>query len=448
MKRYWAVLLSAATLCGCRNAQPTNPFLRTTVPPPATSGVVVTPGTPYAQGISPPMVTTPAPAITPAPVTTQPVPVTPAPVAPAAPMTTPPPVSAQGDQFKYPGGSYLFHQSSNEPTPRVLETDDAGPVTVVVAKPPIDDGVVQATYVEPGPVKIRSSMQPAEIIENPYVKKKATPPNTPAGSSTPKPETQPGPKPAAQPMSKNPAAQTARKSAAQTKPAVQSAPSQPAVTRMSLGDKPASPQEPPRPLSVGSAATGNLLRIVGQPMSSSLPPAKVAGIPPAVTFSKSGSHSTSDVVLRITAGGPPASIAATVPGAAPAQSTLVVSSSGSSSTTTLVDNGGNAQPVVQAAFQPAADAKGRSDYAHSTDYSSLRGRLEYSPIQRQWKLRYIPIDGKTDGFGGSVVLPDSELLKGFQPGDFVAVQGTLGETSATSGYAPRYLPTSIQRIRR
>src|SRR5258707_542169 len=53
MKRPWAVIFTAAVLVGCRSSQPaTNPFLRTTVPPPATGqGVVVSPGVPYSPGI-------------------------------------------------------------------------------------------------------------------------------------------------------------------------------------------------------------------------------------------------------------------------------------------------------------------------------------------------------------------------------------------------------------
>ena len=59
------------------------------------------------------------------------------------------------------------------------------------------------------------------------------------------------------------------------------------------------------------------------------------------------------------------------------------------------------------------------------DYSSLKGRLEYSAARQQWKLRYIPIDiadGQVDQYGGSVVLSDVAELKQFHDGDFVSVQ--------------------------
>ena len=79
-----------------------------------------------------------------------------------------------------------------------------------------------------------------------------------------------------------------------------------------------------------------------------------------------------------------------------------------------------------AAIEPVSAAAAESaDYAFAPDYAWLRGRLEYSQSLAQWKLRYIPIDGKTDQFGGSVVLPNSPALEAFKPGDRVAVRGSL-----------------------
>lgn len=88
---------------------------------------------------------------------------------------------------------------------------------------------------------------------------------------------------------------------------------------------------------------------------------------------------------------------------------------------------------------------GRSYYGHGPDFAWLEGKLEYSQIDRRWKLRYIPVDGETDAHGGSVVLLESPLLDGFQPGDFVAVQGALAGRS-TSGFAPDYELTGIKRL--
>ena len=89
----------------------------------------------------------------------------------------------------------------------------------------------------------------------------------------------------------------------------------------------------------------------------------------------------------------------------------------------------------------------RARYAHDPEYGWLRGRLEYSQIDRCWKLRYIPIDGTTDQFGGSVVLPDTSLLSGYERGDFVEVHGTLGRTaSEQQGYAPSFQIRQIERL--
>ncbi len=103
MKRPWAILLSSAVLMGCRGSQPaTNPFLRTTVPPPATGqAAVVTPGEPYYPPSTPQ--TLPQATVAPAPV-----PVGPPVVAPQAP---PPMVIPPKDKYSPPGGSFLYNQS-------------------------------------------------------------------------------------------------------------------------------------------------------------------------------------------------------------------------------------------------------------------------------------------------------------------------------------------------
>jgi hypothetical protein len=107
MKRRWVIIFTASLLAGCRSSQPaTNPFFRTTVPPPATAqGMMVMPGEPNPAAAAPPVVTAP-PAVSP------PVPVTPAPAQPAPLISPPPPLGPpQGDKFNPPGGSYLYHQS-------------------------------------------------------------------------------------------------------------------------------------------------------------------------------------------------------------------------------------------------------------------------------------------------------------------------------------------------
>src|SRR5436190_21558072 len=98
MKRPCAALLIAALFLGCRSSQPaTNPFLRTTVAPPATGqGAVVVPSDPYyqPQGVAPPGTMAP-PALT-----TPMVPSAPPPVV-APPVVAPP----SGNRYDPPGGS-------------------------------------------------------------------------------------------------------------------------------------------------------------------------------------------------------------------------------------------------------------------------------------------------------------------------------------------------------
>lgn len=88
------------------------------------------------------------------------------------------------------------------------------------------------------------------------------------------------------------------------------------------------------------------------------------------------------------------------------------------------------------------DSRGRFGWAD--DYSRLRGQLEYLEGDRCWKLRYIPVDKKTDDFGGSVVIQDAERISGFERGDFVEVQGRIAQESEEgTDFAPVYEVTSI-----
>src|SRR5687768_943056 len=85
-------------------------------------------------------------------------------------------------------------------------------------------------------------------------------------------------------------------------------------------------------------------------------------------------------------------------------------------------------------------------YSQDANYRWLKGKLDYSRIEDRWKLRYIPIDGDTDDYGGSVILLGSRLLEGYKPGEYVTVYGTLGETDARgTGYAPTYKLDRVQR---
>jgi len=85
------------------------------------------------------------------------------------------------------------------------------------------------------------------------------------------------------------------------------------------------------------------------------------------------------------------------------------------------------------------------DYGFAPDYRWLQGTLEYSRIDRQWKLRYIPIDGDTDDYGGSVLLPDSAELADLEPGAFVRVEGQIAAGRGDdTGFAPLYRYRTIE----
>jgi len=94
-----------------------------------------------------------------------------------------------------------------------------------------------------------------------------------------------------------------------------------------------------------------------------------------------------------------------------------------------------------AEFTPAAH------YGYETSYQWLRGRLEFSQIDQRWKLRYVPVDGETDDYGGSVVLTDEAKLAGCERGDFVEVRGRVATGAGSStGFSPLYEISELKRI--
>jgi hypothetical protein len=88
----------------------------------------------------------------------------------------------------------------------------------------------------------------------------------------------------------------------------------------------------------------------------------------------------------------------------------------------------------------AAPVSPQGRYGYDPDYRWLKGKLDFSEIDRRWRLRYIPIDGSTDEFGGSVILSAGSLQEGYKRGDFVEVHGALGAPAAgdDTGYAPEF----------
>ena len=327
MKRPWAVILTATALVGCRSSQPaTNPFLQTTVPPPATGAPVVLPGEQFSPGVVPQPAVAPVPQYIPQAV----------PVAPPPPMVAPP-----KDKFSPPGGSFQYNQSS-------LERSQPG-----TAKP-----VMLASYREPvGQVAaspVKTAVAPATVV-------------------------------------------------------------------------------PVRP--------GNTIRILPPQSSPETPSPTVAKMEPEAE--------TSNPVLRLTVGedrkqGDSDDEASELESGRSEQVAIVERETDSDD---AADDDEQDEPETKAPQPVDAAAAESAGYAYAPDYGWLRGRLEYSQSMRQWKLRYIPIDGKTDQFGGSVKLPASNELAAYKTGDMVAVRGSLArETSASGSFAPRYELAHIEPV--
>lgn len=88
-------------------------------------------------------------------------------------------------------------------------------------------------------------------------------------------------------------------------------------------------------------------------------------------------------------------------------------------------------------------------YSYDPQYRQLRGRLEYSQIDHCWKLRYIPVDGMTDRFGGSVILANTDTLSGYERGDFVEVHGKLASTNPDNRtFSPTFEVQTVKLVRK
>ena len=99
--------------------------------------------------------------------------------------------------------------------------------------------------------------------------------------------------------------------------------------------------------------------------------------------------------------------------------------------------------------EPVAENPPRkSRYGHSKDYTSLRGQLEYSASNRVWRIRYIPIHGQQDAYGGEFVLSDRAKLEAFQSGDYVTIEGAIVAAAASTGNTgrPQYAPHQVSRL--
>jgi len=94
-----------------------------------------------------------------------------------------------------------------------------------------------------------------------------------------------------------------------------------------------------------------------------------------------------------------------------------------------------------------ATPRTRARYGFSPRYEQLKGRLEHSETSGVWKLRYIPIDGATDDFGGSVLIDNPRSLGDLDAGDFVEVRGAIDSTGADElSYAPKFRIADVRAL--
>jgi len=115
-------------------------------------------------------------------------------------------------------------------------------------------------------------------------------------------------------------------------------------------------------------------------------------------------------------------------------------------TTPVVFEPRSTSPRVALPSSNGTTRRQTSQYGYASDHTWLKGQLEYLSSKKEWKLRYIPIDGETDEYGGSVVIKDSSRLKDCEAGQFVTIQGSIDKASTGAGsFAPSY---SIERIKK
>ena len=118
--------------------------------------------------------------------------------------------------------------------------------------------------------------------------------------------------------------------------------------------------------------------------------------------------------------------------------------------TATIESPGASRVVQAVANVPVAGGDGSSaaarqtNYAQEPEFQSLRGRLEYSQIDRAWKLRLDPSEGVATE---TVLIANPTVLVGYERGDRIQSRGRLSlPDSAAQGSAPRYEVVDIQRV--
>jgi hypothetical protein len=103
-------------------------------------------------------------------------------------------------------------------------------------------------------------------------------------------------------------------------------------------------------------------------------------------------------------------------------------------------------PATRTTTLPAADAA----FGYNPNYSQLAGRLEYSPSDQRWFLRYVAPGNTPDRFGGVAWLAVQHASAGLKNGDFVVADGSFNASGAVNGVPPIFTTTNVvlQRDRR
>jgi hypothetical protein len=435
MKRMLGLITALALCAGCRSSQPVyDPFLGpTTVPPPGTA--TPTTAAPYygpagAPVYAPPATTT-APGVAPPPGAT-------APVVPrgAVPMNFAP-APAGGMSSFTPNVSPL----QPTPAPRLQPTPAMPGSSSPVAGMPASSAV-RPVYGPPGGSSFPGYPQAAlpQAVNPQLAPQYGTPTLAP-------------PNPAAQPNGSGVMPATHWEAAGKSSPAASQNPASTGATQLS-------------PSSAQQLVPPNQIRIV-QPASASAPTTSSTSNSAAPgLFQPNGAVSPAPIgsgaaptgswqqpVIRAQSSGhipditelPPAGTAYVMQ-TSPQPATTVASTVAARSTigpTTGVSP--TSAPMTASSSTPPSSVQ-LASYGYDTQYRWLKGQLEYSQSTHTWRLRYIPPDGATDNYGGSVVLPDASKLNGLKPGDLVVVQGSPGAASGDqNSFAPLYNLTQIQK---
>jgi len=423
MKRIVGLMIVAALCAGCRSSQPVyDPFLgSTTVPPPGTA--TPPPGQPYYGSPAG------APVMAPPPATAPPPGATTAPVLPrgGVPLNfAPAPAGGMSSSFT-PNVSPMQMQPGATPN---LQPTPAG-------MPPGYGAMPMASV---APAGVRPSYPPPG----------GSYPNYPQAAMAPQYGVPTLAQPGAQPTLAQPASNTGAVPAGGVIPATRWAPAGQSSSNSSGPTTSSSPTSGNNVVAASTAApaaqSSSPIRIVSPSGSMAQPPTTgptTAGSSPTLNQSLAAAPPTSFVSPAMASNARIPEISELPPATGYLPATFT---SGNSQTTgSMIPTTAKPNPVPASAAVPNSAIQLNS-YGYDTQYRWLKGKLEYSQTTHTWRLRYIPPDGATDNYGGSVVLGDASKLNGLRPGDLVYAQGSPGAASGDQGsFAPLYNLAQIQK---